>query len=157
VWYCVVQYRGRLLPSSGQKRHHLLMCTPVKTSNVTGGHSDTQHSSSHSWHIKSVGYEWLTWLTPGSRVLLESYQLLSQRTISQFPLQYCPPPCSPTTSLLHHIHHVPHHFHPHWSLRSLVCVQTQMDLPVQFTNNQQVCWDWIWQTYINLHFIIPNF
>jgi hypothetical protein len=48
------------------------------------------------------------------------------------------PSCSPTTSLLCHIHHMPHDFHPHWSLKSLVCVQTQTDLPVQFTHNQQV-------------------
>jgi len=49
VWHCVVQYRERLLPSSGQKRHHWLIRTPAKTSNVTGGHSDTQCNSSHSW------------------------------------------------------------------------------------------------------------
>jgi len=79
VWHCVVQYRERLLPSSGQKRHHWLICTPVKTSNVTGGHSDTQCNSSHSWHIKSVGYDRLTdSLTLGSRVLLDSNQLLCQ-------------------------------------------------------------------------------
>ena len=132
--------------------------------NVTGGHSDTQCNRSHSWHIKSVGYDWLT---VSSRILLVSDHLLSQWTISlpryiimlkgachlcvtwarwiQSTLfhsiswssitilssKWLFPSCSPTTSLLPHTHHVPHDFQPHWSLRSLVSVQTQTDLPVQ--------------------------
>lgn len=114
------------------------------------------------------------WLTPGSRVLLESNQLLSQWSISPprfiIMLKWAShlsvtwarliqstlflsiswssililsskllfPSCSPTMSLLHHIHHMDHEFHPQWSLKSLVCVHTQTDLPVQLTNIQQV-------------------